>query len=125
MKSHPIKGLRHFVRIPFGADVLLTLNGQTMKVHLLDISLKGALVQCDSDHVFALRDTCQLKLPMAEDGEGIVMSGRIVHVKGPLIGLESSSIDLTSLTRLRRLIELNSGDPELMNREIRQLIADH
>jgi hypothetical protein len=125
MKSHPIKGLRHFVRIPFGADVLLTLDAKPIKVHLLDISLKGALVQSDSDQGLTLRDNCQLKLPMAEDGEGIVMDGRIVHVKGTLIGIESSSIDLTSLTRLRRLIELNSGDPELMNREIRQLIADH
>jgi hypothetical protein len=53
------------------------------------------------------------------------MAGRIVHLKGTLIGIECASIDLTSMTRLRRLIELNSGDPELMNREIRQLVADH
>ena len=62
---------------------------------------------------------------MAQDGEGIVMAGRIAHLKGALIGIECTDIDITSLTRLRRLIELNSGDPSLMHREIRHLFGDH
>jgi hypothetical protein len=37
--------------------------------------------------------------------------------------MECSDIDLASLTRLRRLMELNSGDPALMHRELRQLFG--
>ena len=123
MKSPPLKNLRHYVRIPFGADVLLKIQDQTVKVQLLDIALKGALLQYDGEARFQLQDACRLKLPMASDGAGIVMAGRIAHLEGPLIGFECQDIDISSLTRLRRLIELNSGDAELMHREIRQLFV--
>ena len=123
MKSHPLKGLRQYVRIPFEADVLLKIQDHTFKVRLLDISLRGALLECEADACFQLHANCRLKLPMASDGGGIVMAGRIVHLDGPQIGFECHDIDVASLTRLRRLIELNSGDADLMHREIRQLFG--
>ena len=125
MKHNPVQSMRKFVRIPFDADVLLRVQDKSTKVQLIDISIKGALVQGDGSETFQLDEKCRLKLPMAQDGEGIVMAGRIAHLKGPLIGIECTEIDVTSLTRLRRLIELNSGDPSLMNREIRHLFGDH
>jgi hypothetical protein len=124
MKSSPVKSLRQYVRIPFDADVLLKLHDKAIKVHLVDISLKGALVQCDTGDTFQLNDPCRLKLPMAQDGEGIVMAGHIAHLAGPLVGIACSDIGVTSLTRLRRLIELNAGDPSLMDREIHHLFGD-
>jgi hypothetical protein len=123
MKKSPIKSLRQFVRVPFEADVQLQLSDQTFTVHLLDIALKGALLECKVDHVFKLDEKCRLVLPMAEDGSGIVMSGRIAHLDGEQIGMACNDIDVTSLTRLRRLIELNSGDPSLMNRELMHLFG--
>lgn len=123
MNSHPAKGLRQYVRIPFDADVLLKIEDHTVKVHLLDISLRGALLEYAGAASLRLQANCRLKLPMASDGGGIVMAGRIVHLDGPMIGFECHDIDVNSLTRLRRLIELNSGDPELMHREIRQLFG--
>lgn len=118
-----MKSLRNFVRIPFVADVLLKVQDQSIKVHLVDISLKGALLQLDTTRGFRLDDPCKLKLPMAEGGEGIVMAGHIAHLEGQLVGIKCSDIDVVSLTRLRRLIELNSGDATLMDREIRQLFS--
>jgi len=125
MKNNPVQSLRKFVRIPFDADVELRLQDKSIKVQLVDISIKGALVQSEGGETFQLHEKCRLKLPMAQDGEGIVMAGRIAHLKGALIGIECTDIDITSLTRLRRLIELNSGDPSLMHREIRHLFGDH
>jgi hypothetical protein len=124
MKSSPVKSLRQYVRIPFGADVLLKLHEKSFKVQLVDISLKGALVRCNTDDTVLLNDPCRLKLPMAQDGEGIVMAGHIAHLDGPLVGIACSDIDVASLTRLRRLIELNSGDSSLMHREIHHLFGD-
>jgi hypothetical protein len=114
---------RQFVRIPFQADVQLQVFGQAFTVQLVDIALKGALLQCDADYPFALQENCRLLLPMAHDGDGIAMVGRIVHLQDRHIGMECSDIDLASLTRLRRLMELNSGDPALMHRELRQLFG--
>ena len=110
---------RQYIRIPFDADVLLKIQDLTIKVHLLDISLKGAMLQYDSDSHFQLHERCRLELPV--DGGGIAMDGQIVHLDVPLIGFESQHIELSSLGRLCRLIESNCGDAELMHREIRQL----
>lgn len=119
----PAKDLRKFVRIPFNADVQLRLSDRTIKVHLMDIALKGALVQSDAAHTLALNDTCRLRLPLADDGEGLTMAGKVVHLEAPLIGIECLDIDVVSLTRLRRLIELNSGDPALIDRDLTRLFA--
>ena len=123
MHSSPIKSLRRYIRIPFNAAVRLKVHEQAFSVQLVDIALKGALVQCASTHALVLHAPCRLLLPMAEDGDGIIMGGRVAHLDGELVGIECTEIDVTSLTRLRRLIELNAGDPGLMHRELRQLIA--
>lgn len=119
------KNLRQYIRIPFNAEVQLQVPDACLQVQLVDIALKGALLQCDADHTFKLQGKCRLLLPMADDGDGIVMSGHIAHLQNNLIGIECSDIDVLSLTRLRRLIELNCGDSRLMHREIRQLFSLH
>ena len=123
MNSAPINGLRKYSRIPFHADVLLHVGSGTIKVHLIDIALKGALVQTDAPHALALQDSCRLVLPLAENGEGVVMSGKIAHLDQQHIGIACQNMDLTSLTRLRRLMELNTGDVALMERELSHLFG--
>ena len=123
MKASPVHHLRQYVRIPFAADVLLHLPDRTVTVHLVDIALKGALVQTDAAAGLALEEKCRLELPLADDGEGLVMSGKIVHLDQQHVGIACQDIDITSLTRLRRLIELNTGDAELMHRELSHLFA--
>ena len=127
MKSAPVKGLRKYARIPFAAEVMLHVRGSSLRVHLLDIALKGALVQTqipsDAQQPLGVHEKCRLELALAQDGEGIVMSGSIVHLDHQHVGIASEGMDLTSLTRLRRLMELNTGDSELMDRELSHLFG--
>jgi len=118
MKNSSIQNLRQFARIPFNAEVQLQIQGRSIKVHLVDIALKGALVQCDINLEFSLNEKCQLVLPLADDGDGVVMAGKIAHLDAQLVGIECLDIDVTSLTRLRRLLELNTGDSNLIDREL-------
>ncbi len=123
MKNAPAQSLRNYARIPFDADVLLHAHGQTMAVQLVDIALKGALVQTGAASTLNLDDPCRLLLPLADNGEGLVMAGRVVHINDQHVGIECLDIDVTSLTRLRRLVELNTGDSALMDRELSHLFA--
>lgn len=123
MKPAQIKGLRHYARIPFAAEVRLLVHGTALTVQLVDIALKGALVQTDTPQSLALHEKCRLELPLAPDGDGVVMSGSIVHLDQRYVGIECQDIDLASLTQLRRLIELNTGDVELMDRELSHLFG--
>jgi hypothetical protein len=47
-----------------------------------------------------------------------------MHVEGPQVGLRCASIDLDSITHLRRLVELNSGDPAILDREFGSLVRE-
>jgi hypothetical protein len=123
MNPTPAKGLRHFQRIPFQADVLLYLHDRKLDVRLLDIAFKGALVQTDTPQTLALQEKCRLVLPLADGDSSIEMEGKIAHLEGCNVGIECKEIDLASLTELRRLLELNSGDAALMNRELTYMLA--
>jgi hypothetical protein len=123
MKPAPIKGLRNYARIPFATEVLLHLHGKAVKVQLVDIALKGALVQTETLEGVTLHDKCRLEFPLDQVGDVVVMSGIVVHLEDQHIGIECQDIDLTSLTHLRRLLELNTGDADLMNRELSHLFG--
>ena len=112
-----------FSRVPFSAAVTMQLGHQTLDVTLLDIALKGALAETATPMPLQLNDPCKLLLPLTDDGQAIEMTGRIAHLEGCKVGLKCEHIDLNSLTRLRRLLELNTGDAELMDRELSHLFA--
>lgn len=68
---------------------------------------------------------CLVKLPLgqADTDVLIAMAGELAHVEGGHAGVLCRSIDLESITHLRRLIEVNLGDPAASERELKALIA--
>ncbi|NCN71380.1 MAG: PilZ domain-containing protein [Rhodoferax sp.] len=117
------QGHRLFSRVPFMAQVTLQLPGQTLQVELLDIALKGALMRAEPGVTVTLNDSCRLVLPLNDGDEAIEMNGKVVHLEEGNIGMACADIDLQSLTRLRRLLELNTGDADMMDRELSHLFA--
>jgi hypothetical protein len=114
---------RLYSRVPFVTQVDLHLADQCLRVALLDIALKGALLQTPAQLTVALHTPCRLVLPLADGGETIEMRGQVVHLEADHIGMACDDMDLQSLTNLRRLLALNTGDAELMDRELAQLFA--
>ena len=123
MSAKPTECQRVFSRIPFCADVELHLPDLTLQVNLVDIALKGALIRTSSPADVRLQTPCRLVLPLSDAGEAIEMEGRIAHLKDLHVGIACEHIDLFSLTQLRRLLELNTGDADLMDRELSHLFA--
>ena len=112
---------RHFVRVGFDAPALLTTATDAFSVHVLDLSLKGALLVAPAQAELEAGMLCQLTIPLAETGNHIAMSTEIAHVEGLHAGLLCRGIDLDSVTHLRRLIELQLGDPALLERDLGEL----
>ncbi len=111
---------RQFWRAVFRSAVELVDRSGAVPAELVDISLKGALVKAPAHWPGAVGDGCQLKLTLAK-GSAIVMRMIVAHVEGRRVGLYCESIDLDSITHLRRLVELNAGDPALLDRELAAL----
>ncbi len=114
---------RHFWRANFKSPVRVTTHAGQVYAQLVDISLKGALLETGPHWTPTKNENCQLKLELAP-GTTIRMWGTVVHIDGKYIGLRSDNIDLDSITHLRRLVELNAGDPAMLEREISALISD-
>jgi hypothetical protein len=126
MKTRGSNEHRHFSRIPFHADVRLNfhLEKEVQTAHLLDISLKGALVETEQPVVNAFKGkNCGIVLLLGKGGEIITMEGKVVfYQEGQLMGIECQHIDVDSISRLRRLVELNTGDEKLMERELAEML---
>ena len=119
---------RHHSRITFHTTAHLLFGAKQFDVKVLDLSLKGALVQvsdADLGEAALTEPTCQLKINL-DDAESnqITMDTQIAHAHGNRAGLLCRNIDLDSVTHLRRLVELNLGDPSLLERELSALIAE-
>lgn len=122
MTSTQHRNSRHFSRVPFHAAATFRLHDRSVAVQVLDIAFKGALLETAMPLALVLEEGCSLILPLTDGGDAIIMQGKIAHLEDRRVGMTCEHIDVVSLTRLRRLIELNTGDADLMNRELLQLL---
>ncbi len=111
---------RRFSRIPFDVKVTLKDATHTWETDLLDISLHGALVKIPETFETNAEQRYQLAIHL-EGGPDICMDVDIAHQEAHELGLNCHDIDVDSITHLRRLVELNLGDPELLERELSAL----
>ena len=113
---------RRFWRAAFQAEVQLVDAVGSMPAELVDISLKGALVNVPVQWRGRVGTAARLELRLADDRE-ISMGMVVSHVEDAHVGLRCIDIDLDSIIHLRRLVELNAGDPALLDRELAALIS--
>lgn len=123
MPPQAVPNLRRYSRVPFDSEVMLHVNDADLRVHLIDIALKGALLETSAAHALVLQEKCQLVLTLTAGGDVITMAGQIVHLDGSHVGVECQDIDINSLTLLRRLIELNTGDSQRVHQELSHMFS--
>ncbi|HEX9398787.1 MAG TPA: PilZ domain-containing protein [Anaeromyxobacter sp.] len=114
---------RRFSRITFHRPAELDARVERATCELLDISLKGALVETPAPCRAAVGQRCTLTIRLDAADAVIRMEGEIVHREGRQVGVRCAEIDLDSIAHLRRLIELNLGDEALLQRELSALVG--
>ncbi|MGI2177660.1 PilZ domain-containing protein [Shewanella frigidimarina] len=114
---------RKFSRIFFAASAHLAQTEQTWRTKILDLSLNGALVELPSGYTGQLNSILTLEFVLPDSDIELKMEAAIIHKTPEHLGLKCTHIDVDSITHLRRIIELNMGDPELLNRELTSLIT--
>ncbi len=114
---------RRFTRIPFDAEVEIEFGGRRYTTDLTDISFKGLLVRALPPWDVRIGDVCLVTLTLGDDAV-MLMNCTLMHSADIGAGLRIDSIDMDSLIHLRRLLELNLGDPELFERELSALHGD-
>lgn len=112
---------RCFRRIAIDAITELRQNGQEWPVKLVDLSLKGLAIERPEPWKGnkALPFDVDIRLdPKAH----IKMQVKLTHNENGQLGFVCKAIDLDSISHLRRLIELNLGDQEELERELGALL---
>jgi len=111
---------RSYNRIPFNAEILMQCGHEEWSCNLLDISLKGMLVEPPENLDINMGNPCGMALFLGED-ISIHARVNIIRSSDDNWGLKWLQIDDNSLQHLRRLIELNTSNPAMLMRELSEL----
>ncbi len=112
---------RRFSRVDFNTSTTISCDNHHWQSRLVDISLKGALIALPEEWAGKIGDEYKVAVILKEDEVSINMSASVAHIQDNCIGFRCEHIDFSSITHLRRLMELNLGDAELVNRELAML----
>ncbi len=112
---------RRYSRAPFDSNATLINTAAQWQCRLIDISLKGALVERPGSWEGNVGDQYTLELPLGNDEVIIRMTVIVARTNHEHIGFYCKNIDFDSIVHLKRLMEFNLGDAELVNRELSAL----
>jgi ribosome maturation factor RimP len=122
MTSENSENRRKFQRVLFDADTTIEGESVDTPAKLIDVSLNGALLERPKHWSTSTGEKVSLSIKLDQDEEfSIQMQARVAHIEEGRVGLQCEHIDMDSITNLRRLLELNLGDPELLERELAAL----
>jgi len=108
---------RRFHRFTVDGRVRLYSDFAEWQSQLLDISLKGVLIRRPAGWMGRTGEVYRLDIKI-ESLSTINMNVITAHIMPERVGFLCEKIDLESFAELKRLIELNLGDPEILNREL-------
>ena len=115
---------RRFRRIPFEAEVSLTVDHERWTGELIEVALKGALVETMVPLPITTGTRCRLGIALPGSAISLDFDAELVHVGELQYGFKFISEDLETLTHLRKLIELNTGDAEATRNELSAWLSD-
>ena len=127
-RAQPEEQRRRFSRVLFSAAAIIRVGASEHACTIHDLSFKGALLHLDdapvaADASVATGAPCCLELRLGDDNDLIRMDAVVAHVAGKRLGIRCRSIDLDSISHLRRLVELNAGDEAVLQRDFSALLS--
>lgn len=109
---------RYFSRIKFKATAQIEFDGKEYHAELLDISIKGALFNSEIHSAAKIGDICNINIHLPSSDISLTINAELVHLHKINVGFKFTGIDTDTLTHLRRLIELNTGNSEKTAQEL-------
>lgn len=119
--SSPQEERRQYSRVTFAATTCIMQGDRSFITELIDISLNGLLVATPSNYHLRSDMPCSVKIQLSERAT-ITMQVTLVHSSSQALGFHCTSIDMDSITHLRRLIEANLEDPNAPERVLSELV---
>jgi len=116
-----MKERRLFTRVVYQTQAFLIQKDCCIKAIISDLSLHGLLVRSEEAETLSLSSPVDVEFSLADSDIKIELVSEIIAIKGNEIRLCIDHIDIESIGHLRRLIELNCGNDDLLHRDIEHL----
>lgn len=114
------KERRNFQRISFDADVTVEQEDRCFHSKIIDISLGGILIQSPKVPIDE-QTPCTIAIPLSDDII-IHLDAKPVYQSNSGLGFAIRPLELDDMVHLRRVLELNSDDIELIDRAFSALL---
>lgn len=119
MKEH-----RKFNRADFHTKGYFEKDGNEVHFGIINISLKGILVEPESLDSVESHMTVPLKIQLSSSEIVIETLAKLVHEEENHLGFQFEEIEVESMIHLRRLVELNSVSADIISKELHFLQRD-
>jgi len=109
---------RQFQRVPFATEAEISCNEKKYHGELLDISLQGALISGKGAIPLEKGVLCELSIRLLDSEITMQFDVDLVHREEDKFGFKFIGEDTETMIHLRRLLELNIGSSETIDKEI-------
>ncbi|MFC5706823.1 MULTISPECIES: PilZ domain-containing protein [Aeromonas] len=116
---------RHFTRIFYLTAAKLIQGTRQWRTQLVDVSLQGALLLRPEDWSGSDDKEYEICFVLGGSDIEIKMQVTLTHEASKKLGFYCHHIDIDSASHLKRMIELNVGEEQLLYRELEQLLQEH
>jgi hypothetical protein len=119
-----MNNIRRFSRVKCVEKSIAETPSGSCEVRLLDISLKGALVEYDSAISVARGDAWRLFFRLDNSEIILEFGAEVIHCHDNLAGVKFVEVDLETMIHLRSLMEARTVNPEQVRYELEFLLDE-
>lgn len=109
--------LRNYHRIAFATTATILMDHRRLVCELVDLALRGTLLQTDEVISLGIGERAQVEVELAGSQLKLTFGVKLIHREQNQYGFLFIDADDESIGHLRRLLELNLGDGEQVDRE--------
>ncbi|CAH7331743.1 Cyclic diguanosine monophosphate-binding protein [Vibrio chagasii] len=112
---------RQFSRVIYQVPTEISQGQVNVSGSLQDLSLHGLLIQCEELQQLNQDNPVHVSFKLTNSDINIQLEATIVSTINTSMRLRIEHLDIDSISHLKRLVELNVGDDDLLYREIEHL----
>ncbi|CAH7209071.1 Cyclic diguanosine monophosphate-binding protein [Vibrio chagasii] len=112
---------RQFSRVIYQVPAEISQGQVNVSGSVQDLSLHGLLIQCEELQQLNQENPVHVSFKLTNSDINIQLEATIVSTINTSMRLRIEHLDIDSIIHLKRLVELNVGDDELLYREIEHL----
>lgn len=112
---------RKFSRVVYRTPAIIQQGELSWQSQVLDLSLKGALLAVPLNWDVGNQDDYDISFMLHDSDIELRMELKLISEDDEYLRFQIDHIDIDSASHLKRLVELNVGNDDLLHREIAQL----